>query len=210
MAQSFNRKTSDSNLFSINFDSIEEILADVNSDLIIKAEKLLNKSNNFLEITKTEEAEDLKDYLKELRSIIIETSQARLSDGRPFVNATKVVKNWFGKTENKLKRMDKELSKILNLYISDVIIKNSEIKSNNPRDNNEIKEAPDNAITTKMPNLQLEWEVIDFDKELLDLEILREYLSDYSIMIALKNHLKANGPNQIKGAIYAQVIPNKL
>ena len=112
-------KTRSSNLFHIDLDIVEKTLADANAPLLNKAEEMLDEAGRFSDnLTSLEDAERLKVFIKTLRSQTREVSNARLSDGRPFTDAAGFVKEWFGKTENKLKAANKRLSAILSSYAS--------------------------------------------------------------------------------------------
>ena len=112
-------KSRSSNLFSIDLEAIEAILADANSTLIQRAEDLVKEASSYGDdVSDINQAERLREFIKVLRSQTKEVSNARLSDGRPFTDAAKVVKNWFGATENQLKKTEKELSRILANFTS--------------------------------------------------------------------------------------------
>ncbi|MDC0493854.1 hypothetical protein OAO72_06135 [Alphaproteobacteria bacterium] len=111
------RAQADSNLFSIDFDYIETVLQEANAQIVSKAENILDEGSVFQgPITSNNEAEKLKTLVTNIRSQMREVSRARLSDGRPFSEAAKVIKEWFGKTEDRLKALDNRLSDILSDY----------------------------------------------------------------------------------------------
>ena len=233
-------KTRSSNLFHIDLDIVEKTLADANAPLLNKAEEMLDEAGRFSDnLTSLEDAERLKVFIKTLRSQTREVSNARLSDGRPFTDAAGFVKEWFGKTENKLKAANKRLSAILSSYASlaqreaaEVRRRNTELQTSQnseldddssvvgisvtgtpiltvnrpPREeqNIEIEEVPET------PNVELVWQVQNFDRESLDLEQLRPFLTDHAIKSAINWHIKENGPNQLNGVVYEQVITNRL
>lgn len=68
----------------------------------------------------------------------------------------------------------------------------------------ELHEVPE------VPNVELVWQVKDFDLQILDLEKLRPHFTEYAIKLAINSHIKENGPNQIDGVIYEQVVAKKL
>ena len=87
------RKTQNSNLFAIDFDAIENVLQDANAPLISAAEDLLDRGSLIQEIFDTSDAENLKEIVAQIREQGKQLSKARLSDGRPFTDASSVVKN---------------------------------------------------------------------------------------------------------------------
>ena len=50
------------------------------------------------------------------------------------------------------------------------------------------------------------WEVIGFNRETLDFNVLKPFLSDYYVKQALNAHLKLHGPNQLEGVEYRKAI----
>lgn len=235
------RKSRDSNLFSIDFDAIERILLEANQTLIDRVSKIILDASSFSEgVDSADSAEKLKSYLKNLRSLKRELSAARLSDGRPFTEATKVVKKWFAYHDNKLDSLDDKFSEILANYTQNIqeevdrirqaneeITKNKDeiglkttetigetysgetIIKSETNEENQIYSEPVETIP-EIPNIDLEWEVVSFDIDKLSLEILKPYLTDYSIMTALNNHLKEKGPNILEGVKYKKRLAKKL
>ena len=49
-------------------------------------------------------------------------------------------------------------------------------------------------------------EVIGFNRETLDFNVLKPFLSDYYVKQALNAHLKLHGPNQLEGVEYRKAI----
>ena len=71
--------------------------------------------------------------------------------------------------------------------------------------NSEIK----NENESVLEDINLSWEIESFDENILDIEKLRKFFSNYAYQQAIKKHLAANGPNQINGVKYKQVINTK-
>ena len=223
-----------SNLFSIDLDVIEIVLADANDALIQNANDLLNEANIFDgEIRSLEQAEKLREFIKSLRSQTKEVSNARLSDGRPFTDAATVVKNWFGETENKLKAIEKQLSKKLAHFTSkaqreaeEVRRRNAELKSasenepnvvgvtnsgetivqvnnRNQRSNQDFENIP------PAPEIELALQVQSYHRDSIDLESLRPFLTDYAIKNAINAHVKKTGM-QLDGVVYEEVVTKNI
>ena len=97
----YRSRSSNSNLFSLNYDQILETINDANSNLLSRVNDVLETSQIKLdqEIISNELAESLKDFLKKLRQLQKDLSSARLSDGRPFTDATKKIKIFFQNTK---------------------------------------------------------------------------------------------------------------
>ena len=126
------RKHKDNNLFTIDLEAIERVLEDANSPMLSQAEQIISKAIEYPnEINENAEAEELKSFLAQLRLQTKRVTQARLSDGRPFSDASQVVKAWFGKTEDRLKTADKRISNILSQYASALHAQAAEIRRRN-------------------------------------------------------------------------------
>lgn len=233
-------KTRSSNLFHIDLEVVEKYLADANEPLLNKAEKVLEEVGEFPdELTSFKDAERLRIFIKTLRSQMYEISNARLSDGRPFTDAAGFVKEWFGKTEDKLKAADKRLSEILASYVAAEQLKVTEVRKrnaekqtsqNNPLDNDtsvvgvsesgmpiamvNIPRSKEDIIgieeVPEVPDVELIWKVKNFDRDILDLDQLRPFFTDYAIRLAINSFIKENGPDQLDGVIYEQVISKKI
>ena len=227
-----------SNLFSIDLEAIEAVLADANATLIQKAENLIAESSSFGgEISDIDQAEKLRKFIKVLRSQTKEVSNARLNDGRPFTDAANVVKTWFGRTENKLKTTEKQLSRLLanytlkaqreaeevrkrnaNLQSFSTNVKNPEpqvvgvassgeavVQVNRPNQSSEVMLEP----VPEAPQIELALQVQSFQRDRIDLEALRPFLTDYAIQNAINAHVKKTGV-KLDGVIYEEVVTKNI
>lgn len=231
-------KSRSSNLFSIDLEAIEAILADANSTLIQRAEDLVKEASSYGDdVNDINQAERLREFIKVLRSQTKEVSNARLSDGRPFTDAAKVVKNWFGATENQLKKTEKELSRILANFTSkaqreaDAVRKrNADLQSlNNSLGNSEpqvvgVASSGEAVVQVNRPNqspavdletvpdapeIELALQVQSFQRDSIDLEALRPFLTDYAIQNAINAHVKNTGV-KLEGVMYEEVITKNI
>lgn len=162
-----------SNIFSIDFDNIESILEDANAILIENSEQIILKASAYPnDIYDNAKAEELKIFLQQLRSQAKDLAQARLSDGRSFSEATKVIKAWFGKVEDRLKIADKRISQVLSSYTSklyaqaeQVRLRNEEIQRLLTKEDQKKNQLIDQDINNKLtfsedaPNLILKNEL---------------------------------------------------
>ncbi len=227
-----------SNLFSIDFEGIESVLEDANGPLIAECEKVLEAAAQFPDtLDKNSEAEDLKDFLIKFRAQLRQVSEARLSDGRPFTHAAHVVKEWFTKTEKKMKAADQKLATVLSTYASAAEAKADEVRQRNAEleqtqkegesggktigetfsgepivtvNANHKADVPEVEKVPAVPDVPMVWQVKEFDIDSLDLEKLRHYLTERGITLAINAHIKIHGPHQIDGVIYQQVVKKKL
>ena len=67
--------------------------------------------------------------------------------------------------------------------------------------------APNSAATVPLAiaGIRLDWEILSFDHAAIDLEALRPFLTEASILAACRKHLEENGPNTLDGVRYRQV-----
>ena len=227
-----------SNLFSIDFEAIEKVLEDANGPLIEKVAAVLDKASEMPEaINSNEVADEIIQLLKQLREVNREVSQARLSDGRPFSDATKVVKNWFGRTENKLKAFDKELASKIAEYTNFVTAKLEQVRLKNistespeladhtnvnmigqasdgvPIVQTNVNQSPNRNIDhnePEVPEVNMDWEVKSFNSNQLDLEQLRAFFTEHSLKLAIISHMRKHGANKLTGVTYEKVVSKKL
>ena len=226
-----------SNLFYIDFEAIEKVLVDANGPLLEKVAELLVKASELPDkVNNNEIADEITHLLKQLRQLNRQVSQARLSDGRPFTDATKVVKRWFGRTENKLKELDQKLASQLAIYAKSVTAKVEEALIKNKADTPHITDQTNenmigqtndgmpivktnisqNPVNDKhqseleIPKVKLDWEIKSINPDELDLEQLRPFFTEHSLKLAINSHMKKHGPNKLNGVIYEQVVSKKL
>lgn len=169
-----------SNIFPIELDEIIPKLADVNASLMTEADELIKKAEELPNIIDNEGV--AREFVYIIERLAIQRKQirdARLTDGRPFTEAAKIVRNWFGETENKIKAIDKKLTATLSEYVS---------------------------YTQDTPMVPMKWEVKNFNLNSLDIEGLRLYFTKNAIERAIKSHMKENGPNCLSGVEYQQVV----
>lgn len=155
-----------SNLFSIDFGAIEAVLEDANAPIISQSELLISKALQYPdEIYENATAEEMQFFLAQLRLQAKQVAQARLSDGRSFSDAGKVVQSWFGNTENKLKTADKRIAKTLSSYAANLHAQAEDVRRRNEEKQRFLgEEAPkkdvqigqsisgESIITAKPPN----------------------------------------------------------
>jgi len=149
--------STNSNLFSIDLDEIENIITDANIQLLKQFEILQNKLIAIpKQISNQNENKEAKKIIIELKDIMSDFKKARLEDGRPFTEATKIIKNWFNIREYELKTSLKDLNK----KVSDFLLDVDESETENEEITNLRKEVP------------VKWSVADFNREATTLAYL--------------------------------------
>ena len=71
---------------------------------------------------------------------------------------------------------------------------------------NDVTPEQTNAEIEVNQNFELMWEVVSFNKEALDFNVLKPFLSDYYVKQALNAHLRLHGPNQLDNVEYRRVV----
>ena len=202
-----------SNLFAIDLATIERILGEANSKLIDKVENHLEGGRRlYTDGVSEENIEDFNSFFSTTKEIKKEVRSARLSDGRPFTAAQKVVKNWFSKPESKLKKAEDTLREKLNEYLKDKAQRSAETRKN-PIPAEPIGTTYDgiSIVSGQSPEpsqegfeLSTEWVVEDFNLAELNLNLLKDFFTETEIKRALKRQMQRIGPNKMQGVSYAQ------
>ena len=185
----------DSNLFTINLDDIRNRLAEANAELTKRTEALLTTFEGFPDHLQTQGdlelarrlADDLVSQHKEVR-------QARLSDGRSFQDAGKAVKEFFGPYE---KSLQQAVTSLVEKLTKATLEPPSQAK---PR----VDGVEEHATVDAPPLIDVAWAVESIDRDTVDLEALRRYFTDNSILAACKKHLTDHGPNEVRGVKYTK------
>ena len=226
------------NLFSIDFEVIENTLTEANAELISRILDLERSGKEISDIIESNDtATDIRDYLRQLRLLLKEVAQARLSDRQPFSAAEKIITKWFGSYENKLKVLDKQLAHSLSKYTADLAAKADEIKISSQSEKvgpiispqtetvvgetsggdavvsvNKLDVSQDHPAPQeiKIPDIAMEWEMKDFDRRMIDLEQLRDHFSDNALAMAINRRLRQTGDRSLTGVVYHQVVSRKL
>ena len=222
------RRENDS-LFSINHNEIKRALSDANTPLVLRSNELIQKalSVSYDEINNPKLIE-IKDIISEVKTVLKELSKTRIKDGKPLTNAVLVVKEFFAQYENNLKTaLDTLSSKAIEIHETLIGEANASVQ-NNQIFNNEFNTHSiantNNGVSiistitlnddmvegqegsTIIEDINHKWAVENFNRDALDYEILKVYLTDSAIKNALSAHLKENGPNILNGVNYKKIL----
>ena len=63
--------------------------------------------------------------------------------------------------------------------------------------------------TAPQAEIRLAWSIDGVDRQALDLEALRGYLTDASLLAACRKHLAEHGPHKLSGVVYREVAQPK-
>ena len=184
-----------SNLFHIDEDGIRRTLAEANAPLVRRRDALLDVRRRMTQGTPSTE---LNDMLAQLRSLQKEAKAAKMSDGRSFNRAVKVVKTFFD-----------ELLEPVEASIASITREAERRRTAETNARTPVIATADGEIVcesgppaSSFNALTEVWEVTGFDRKAIDLNALRGCFSDYQIGFALKKHLEAHGPHALPGVTY--------
>ena len=216
-------------LFNINHSEIKRALSDANAPLVLKANQLIEKalSINYDEIN-NQKLREVKEVIKEVKDVLKELSRTRIKDGKPLTSAVNVVKEFFNQYESNLKSSLKVLStKAIEIHET----LTTHANANNPTcevANNEENEhslgntangasivssalqdeAADQSQnnTIVVEDINHKWTVENFNRNMIDLEQLRNFFTDHALKNALNAHLREHGPNTLNGVTYKKIL----
>jgi hypothetical protein len=204
-----------SNLFSIDYESITSILEDSNKNLMSQCDELLKDYSQLPKtLSEKSQTDEAISFAQKLRDIAKEVRTARLADGKPFRDAVGRVKSFFDQLEKPLKEALDDITERLTSSAHSQILETDMTPSPESETLGVDYEGrpvvsgtrPDsNAASFQTGTIELEWSIESFDRSNLDLEQLRGYLTDNAIMAACRKHLADHGANKIAGIRYREV-----
>jgi hypothetical protein len=212
-------RKSDSNLFAIDYDAIKTTLTDANAPLLKRRADLLAAFSRAPEsLALDEDVTRARRFAGQLDKAIRDARRARLSDGRPFRDASATVKTFFAEIENPLKEALQAILKRL----TDASHRSRPRPADPP-----VSEPTPLGIdisgktiatagshqppqsTDPHAEIPLAWSIERFDRAALDLEALRNCLTDAAILVACRRHLADHGPHALAGVVYREVAQAK-
>ncbi len=191
------QRPNNEDLFELPLGNIEAILGDANNILVQDSNQMIERLlSEPLEINNID---GIKELVKNAKVIKSNLRNYRLKDGKPYKTGKDKVDNFYKGYES---RIDDGLSRI-NDFLNQL--------ANNEAENTDlnIEENVTNNDNTEViinQNFDLKWNIESFNKQILDYNILKPYLSDYHVKLALNAHLKANGPHLIDGVEYKKKV----
>ena len=203
---------SDSNLFAMDFDAIETTLRDANESLVDRSSELLAALSRMPASLETEEDIGRANlFSRQFDEAIREARRERLADGRPFKDATATVKRFFDEIEAPLKA---GLKSVLHRLTEAARGSPPAAESAMESESVGIDVSGETIVSVKSgqsprpaahAEIQLVWSVESFDREKLDMEVLRRYLTDAVLLAACRKHLADHGPQKLAGVSYQKV-----
>ena len=187
------QRQNNEDLFNLPLGDIEAILGDPNNILVQASNEMIEKLLSIsLEI---DNIDSLKELLKKAKQIKSTLRNYRLKDGKPYKVGKEKIDNFYKGYES---RIDSGVTRI-NEFLNEL--------ANNETDDNQTNDTEiDDTEVIINQNFELKWSVESFNKQILDYNVLKPFLSDYYVKLALSAHLKANGPNLIDGVEYKRKV----
>ena len=187
------QRQNNEDLFHLPLGDIEAILGDANNILVQASNEMIEKLLSIsLEI---DNIDSLKDLLKKAKQIKSTLRNYRLKDGKPYKVGKEKIDNFYKGYES---RIDSGVTRI-NEFLNELAYNETD---DNQTNDTEIE---DTEVIINQ-NFELKWSVESFNKQILDYNVLKPFLSDYYVKLALNAHLKANGPNLIDGVEYKRKV----
>lgn len=209
--------TAKNNIFAIDVEAVIAAISEANAALTRRQKDLMSALERFPRTLATDEDIDrAKIFASTLRKHAARCRDARLEDTKPLRKLIMQVERFF-------KAMEAEISHAEDTVVaalSDVGRRQAE--RNRPQDEKNRERmtfmvnsatgdvlgsasgtAPEVAVPAATVAMTLEVEAVD--RETVDLEALRPYLSERVILSAARKHLETRGPHTLCGVIYRQV-----
>ncbi len=201
----------DSNLFAIDHDALKAVLADANRRLIERKNELCSALPRVPEaLLSADHISRAKVFARQLQDALGKSRSSRLSDGRPFREATATVTAFF-------RQIDGPLQAAVDIVSERLTAAALRCRSNQISPDRDVPVGVDlsgNEIIASRPapsgpelggtTIDLDWEVDGLDRNALDLESLRPFFTDACLLTACKRHLAARGTQSLEGVTYKQ------
>ena len=200
----------DSNLFAIDHDALRAVLADANRRLVGRKDELCSALPRVPEVLLVlDQIARAKVFAKQLQDAICELRSSRLSDGRPFREATATVTAFFRQIDEPLQAA----VEIIGERLTEAALRDRNNQAGPDRSVSVGVDMSGNEVVASKPvaslgsgdtAIDLDWEVDGLQRKDLDLEALRPFFTDACLMTACRKHLAARGPQSLIGVTYRQ------
>lgn len=203
------------NLFAIDFDSATRAVEAANAEHISRHRQLMDAFGRLPQHLGTgEDVARAKKFAKQLKDSAERSRRIRLEDTKPLRELLKRVEALFKDMEKQAKRAYDEVLEVLSEEGRRRAITadpSDQSASTTKREQPIFLNAETGEVigsTTSIrgdhSNIPLLWQVKAVDRDTLDLEALRPHITNAALLSAARAHLKVNGPNSLRGAVYEQ------
>ena len=182
------------NMFPIDLNGIKEILDEVNTENVNDFNSLMSDLSDLTEeIESYASVKEALEFIDKIKLLENNFRFSRLEDGKTFKAAVKFVESFYKQYESDLKKAKIDLQKKISDFAnSSEIYKQSDTKLF--KNFFSKAEKLDEIKVDKKFNLNREWTISSIDIKKIDLEGLRYFFTEFQLEMAIKKHLKANGP----------------
>lgn len=204
-----------SNLFAIDLDAAERVVTEANPELLRRHAQLMAA---FQRLPSSFETADniarAKTFARQLRESASQCRATRLSDTRPLRDLLRRVDTFF-------KKMEKEAIDACSVVVDQLSsLGPASPTAGSPGNLGATVDQPSATVLISAESGEIlgsgslsshprrttgfDWVVSGVDRDTVDLEALRPFLTEASLLHAARAHLKAEGPNALFGATYKQ------
>jgi hypothetical protein len=207
------------NIFAIDVDAVLRAVQDANSSLAERHRGLMNALHRAPKTIGTEDdINRVRRFATQLKDLQAELRETRLSDTASIKELLKRLESYFKAMENEAswayKALVSEISEVVQeqlLEASRTIALVEPTASEVPMVTSQTTGEVFGTIAPVRPQtgdhqeaISMTWKVSGVDRECIDLEALRPFITENALQIAARHHLRLNGPNSLKGVTYIQ------
>jgi hypothetical protein len=209
--------TAKSNLFAIDIDAVIRAIAEANAGLVDRHQRLMDALLRVPPHLETDDdIERAKRFVEQLEEDASRCRAARLADTQPLTLLVKRVEAFFKVMEKQANAARAEVMAALSdagrrraalVHASCPPIRPTttpETVIMNSRTGEVLAAVTPPAPPQSAAAIPLTWSIEAVDREKLDLEALRPFLTDAALLSAARAHLKANGPHSLPGVTYVE------
>ena len=226
----FNKSKSNKTLFNVDFEAIKLTLSSANYLLVEKSKALIDSYEKLpTTIGSSNDLTSYKEYVRDSDNFSKESRSQRLSNSKPFRDATKVVNDFFKTIDDPIERELRVVKERINKKMREEYEKQQKDKSAEQKNENVqtlekplistndgeiIMEAKDTtqakderSVSLDNTKVKLDYVVRGYDINQLDFNKLSKYFTDAAIITACKKHLEAEGA-VLEGVKYETIAIN--
>ena len=216
-------KNHGNNLFKVDLDGIENILAEVHKDHIKDTSSIDEKYSELPdEFSSSEDLENAKEIIGEINILTKKWSTARNKEVKPLREAVKRGSDWYKEYENPLKDKKNSVENRINEYLKKEKEKEeleSEIEledeveveeefvemvqsATREEELDELLSSSEQQVISEVPT---KYAVVDFNRKKIPMEKLEPYFTDHQLKTAITKHMNEHGPT-LGGVNYDEVV----
>ena len=209
-----------SNLFQVDVEAVERLLAEANAALVRRCQDLVAALDRMPAILETDDAVRRAEvYARQLKAMVAEIRKAKSSDKAPFAAAGKAVDAFFDAHRKSLDRTLAAVEQALDAARQRALTQAEETR---PTDEAPAvtpialggerlvitavgpeSPRPSATVAERLPTV---WKASFIDRSTLDLEALRDLMTDADMNRLVTRWLNTHGPKPLQGVRWARVV----